>query len=362
MTKSKSKFKIKYSKTSIIIRIILSLFLVTAIFLVVAFRVPISRKIYKWDATFEGEADFSVHFIDVGQGDASLIEFDDGKNMLIDCGPKSAAGRLVEYIQNLGINTIDYFLVTHADADHIGGGVKIFQSFEIKNFYRPMMRSYSETEPSEYPLQPNAKAGNTYDDFINVSYGEEGVKMFYTDSSTKIEGENYTVNVLYPDGVYKDTNATSAVLQANLNGKKFLFTGDAGISEEMKMISKYAATLKTDVLKVGHHGSSTSTSDAFLSYVEPDFAVISVGAKNPYGHPHEEVINRLNTFNIATFTTAELGSIVFETQNGQIYTSVGRGKMIDYALIAGILGFILLLVWGIPDFGHKSSQKKVVKK
>lgn len=360
MTKHKSKFKIKYSKTSIIIRIVLSLFLVTAIFLVVGLREPISRKLYKWDETVEGSADFSLHFIDVGQGDASLIEFDDGKNMLIDCGPRTAASGLVDYIKNLGITTIDYFLVTHADADHIGGGVKIFQNFEIKNFYRPMMLSRSETEPSEYPHQP--KPSDTYDDLISIYYEEDGAEMFYTDASTKIVGENYTVNVLYPDGIYQDTNETSAVVQADLKGKKFLFTGDAGTSEETKMIALYGSDLKSDVLKVGHHGSKSSTSDAFLSYVDPDFAVISVGAKNSYGHPNKEVVDKLNAANITTFTTSEYGSIVFETQNGNIYTSVGKGKMIDYALIAGILGFILLLVWGVPDFRNKSSQKKVVKK
>ena len=354
----KVKVKKIYSKGSLIARLIISIFLIAAICLIIGFRTEISKRVYHWDSRLEGEADFSVHYIDVGQGDATLIEFDDGKNMLIDCGPRSSADSLVSYIQNLEIQTIDYFLLTHADEDHVGGGVKIFDNFEIKNFYRPLTRSLSESEPEDYYVHDTI----VYDNVIRAFYEEEGAKMFYAAEATNIVGENYVVKIIYPDKSYSDTNATSAVLHAELGGTKFLFMGDAAHAQETKIIKKYGSSLKADVLKVGHHGAKTSTSTNLLSCVDPDYAVISAGEGNKYGHPTEEVLNNLKQYNVAYFTTIDYGNIVFKTKDGKIYTGIEQGKMIDYALIVAILGVILLIVWGIPDFKKKKQPTRENKK
>lgn len=342
----------KYSKTSLIIRIMISIILIALIGVVVGLREEISRKVYNWGAVVENP-DFVVHYIDVGQGDATLIQFDDGKNMLIDCGPTSSSDELVEYLNNEEVEIIDYFLITHPDADHIGGGVRIFQEFQVKNFYRPMFASASEENLQDYPVHDT----QIYDKVLNAFYSEEGAQMFYTsDALNAIEGVNYQVNFLYPDTVYSDTNACSAVLQIELDGFKFLFMGDAEITEENKIIQEYGFSLKSDILKVGHHGAKTSTSEQLLSYVQPYYAVISVG-KNSYGHPSSEVISNLTKFNVNYFTTIDDGNISISIKNGSLMVGESQGQMIDYALITVILAMILFITWGLPDFKRKKPSK-----
>ena len=125
-----------FSKVSLIVRIIISVFLIAAIALTILYKEEISKKVYNWSGETSIEnADFEVHFIDVGQGDSTLIKLDDGKNMLVDCGPKASREKLVNYLNDQKVETIDYFLLTHADADHVGGGKAVFENFAIKNFF-----------------------------------------------------------------------------------------------------------------------------------------------------------------------------------------------------------------------------------
>lgn len=340
----------KYSKTSLIIRLIISLFLVAAITAIILYKEDISRKVYNWSsATSLENPEFEVHAIDVGQGDATLIKFNDGKNMLIDCGPKSARESLVTYLNSQNVSTIDYFLLTHADADHVGGGVAVFENFEIKNFYRPMTLASCESEPASYPTYDT----QIYSQVITAYKNEDGANMFYNSDAISITGEDYTVNLLYPDGVYSENNDSSAVIMANLGGKKFLLMGDAEIKVENKLVEEYGSQLKCDVLKVGHHGAKTSTGEKLLGTAKPTYATISVG-KNSFGHPTQEALTNLKNYNVQYFTTIECGSIVFDVGQGKLVCSAGGGKMIDYALICSILGVILLLTWGIPELNRKS--------
>lgn len=342
----------KYSKLSLIVRMIISVFLIAAIALVIVFKEDISRKVYKWsDETALENPEFEVHVIDVGQGDSTLIKLDDGKTMLVDCGPKSAKGNLVTYLSSQNVSTIDYFLLTHADADHVGGGVAVFENFEIKNFYRPMMLASCETSPETYPTHDTL----TYSEVISAFHNEEGANMFYNSDAITITGENYTIKLLYPDAVYSANNDTSAVIQASLGDKKFLLMGDAEIKIENKLVDELGSSLKCDVLKIGHHGAKTSTGEKLLGAARPTYAAISVG-KNSFGHPTQEALTNLKNYNVQYFTTQEYGSIVFDVGNGKLVCSAGGGKMIDYALICSILGFALLLTWGVPD-----AKKKTVK-
>ena len=346
-----------YSKTSLIIRIVISIILIALIGVVIGLREEISRKVYNWGEAIESP-DFVVHYIDVGQGDATLIEFDDGKNMLIDCGPTSAADELVDYLNQQQVETIDYFLITHPDADHVGGGVHIFQQFQVKNFYRPMYASASEANLQDYPVHETL----IYDNVINAAYAEIGSQMFYSSTAlSPIEGEKYQVNFLYPDQAYSSTNASSAILQIELDGFKFLFMGDAEIAQENKIIDEYGYSLRADVLKVGHHGASTSTSEELLAYVSPYYAIISVG-ENSYGHPSQEVISNLTKYNVNYFTTMDEGSITISIKNGALVVGKNQGKMIDYALITVILAMILFITWGVPDFKRKKRASKDIKK
>lgn len=350
-TAQKLKYKLgKYSKTSLIIRCVVSVFLIAAIALVIVFKKDISRKIYHWSAeTSFDNPDFEVHIIDVGQGDATLIKLDDGKNMLVDCGPKSAKESLVTYLSSQNVSTIDYFLLTHADADHVGGGVAVFENFEIKNFYRPMMLASCESEPAEYPTHNT----QIYSQVIAAYKNETGASMFYNSDAISITGENYTINLLYPDAVYSENNDSSAVIKADLGGKKFLLMGDAEIKVENKLVEEYGSSLKCDVIKIGHHGAKTSTGEKLLSVAKPTYAAISVG-KNSFGHPTQEALTNLKNNNVQYFTTQECGSIVFDVKSGELVCSAGGGQMIDYALICSVLGVILLLTWGIPDLKRKN--------
>lgn len=371
----KLKYKLgKYSKTSLIIRFVVSVFLIAAMALVIVFKEDISRKIYNWSTeTSLDNPDFEVHIIDVGQGDATLIKLDDGKNMLVDCGPKSAKESLVTYLNSQNVSTIDYFLLTHADADHVGGGVAVFENFEIKNFYRPMMLASCESEPAGYPTHSTL----IYSQVITAYQNETGANMFYNSDAISITGENYTINLLYPDAVYSENNDTSAVIKADLGGEKFLLMGDAEIKVENKLVDEYGSSLKCDVIKVGHHGAKTSTGEKLLATAKPTYAAISVGKKNSFGHPTQEALTNLKNYNVQYFTTIECGSIVFDVGQGKLVCSAGGGQMIDYALICSILGVILFLTWGVPELkrretiedggksqntGKKASTKKEIKK
>lgn len=371
----KLKYKLgKYSKTSLIIRFVVSVFLIAAMALVIVFKEDISRKIYNWSTeTSLDNPDFEVHIIDVGQGDATLIKLDDGKNMLVDCGPKSAKESLVTYLNSQNVSTIDYFLLTHADADHVGGGVAVFENFEIKNFYRPMMLASCESEPAGYPTHSTL----IYSQVITAYQNETGANMFYNSDAISITGENYTINLLYPDAVYSENNDTSAVIKADLGGEKFLLMGDAEIKVENKLVDEYGSSLKCDVIKVGHHGAKTSTGEKLLATAKPTYAAISVGKKNSFGHPTQEALTNLKNYNVQYFTTIECGSIVFDVGQGKLVCSAGGGQMIDYALICSILGVILFLTWGGPELkrretiedggksqntGKKASTKKEIKK
>lgn len=354
MKKLNFKFN-HYSKLSVLIRIILSLVFVALIILVVVFRVEISKKIYHW-GDYVAEGNIFVHFIDVGQGDATLIEFDDGSTMLIDAGPKSSSDDLVNYINNLGISTIDYFLITHPDADHVGGGIKIFENFQINNFYRPMISSVSEKDTSSYPVHDTG----TYDEIIQAYLNEENCNLFYNSDAVSIIGDNYSVNIIYPDGVYEDTNDSSAICFIKIYDFKFLFMADADTKIESKLIEIYGYELQADVLKVGHHGAETSTSEEFLEVVKPNYAVISVG-ENDYGHPSEKVLELLDLENVKYFITYESGNIVASVSQALLNFDSNTGKMIDYATIVVVLSLIILLVWGIPDFWNKNQRKKDIK-
>ncbi len=356
---SQKKLKLSYSKSSLVWRICLSLVLIGLIFVVIFLRVPISKWIYHWDDSSVENADFCVEYIDVGQGDSSLIKFDDGKTMLIDCGPKASSATLVRELKNQNVETIDYFLLTHPDADHVGGGAQIFSEFNVKNFYRPMFLSASEEKDKNYPIYSTA----IYDEVISAFYREQGALQFFTNVSLpSIKGENYVVNflapiVVNPDPNQTDTNALSAVVDIKLNGQSFLFMADAESEQERELVQTYGGLLKTNVLKVGHHGSSTSTTKDLLEKAQPQYAIISCGKNNSYGHPSSQTVERLEQAQAKIYQTSLLGNIIFSVKDGVLYPG-GEGKMIDYALISVLLGVGVLLVWGIHFPKRKNKSKK----
>lgn len=244
-----------------------------------------------------------VHYIDVGQADSIFIELPDSKNMLIDAGNNPDGELVVDYIKNLGYSKIDYIIGTHPHEDHIGGMDNVIDSFEIGNVYLP------KTDPGQTPTT------KTYESVL-TSIQNKGLKITAAKSGVSIfSSDSLKADFIAPNSdSYENLNNYSAVIKLTYGSNSFLFTGDAEKNSE----SEITADIKADVLKVGHHGSSTSTSDSFLQKVDPSYAVISVGTNNKYGHPAAETIETLQNAGVKIYRTDELGSILITSDGNNI--------------------------------------------
>ncbi len=265
------------------------------------------------------EGELAVHFLDVGQADAILV-VDGDKTLMIDTGdwPNGEDKEyMLNYIEDLGITVIDYLVLTHPDADHIGGAPEVINTFTVKNCIMPNATKTSATfEKTISALEDNN---------VNVIPPEPG-----DDYTLK----NATFRILAPlSEEYKDSNDYSVVLRLQYGERSILFTGDAEKGSEAEIVEKYtSADLSADVLKVSHHGSTTSTTQRFLELVDPDYAVISCGVGNSYGHPHDEVIERLTEKEIEILRTDEDGTIVLTTDGESLNFTKLEKRSEDSAL------------------------------
>lgn len=234
-----------------------------------------------------------VHFIDVGQGDAILVTAPNDKIMLIDAGNNGDGKIIIDYLRRLGLEKIDVLIGTHPHADHLGGLDEVIRKFQIGSIYLPR-------------VSHNTK---TYEEVL-LAIKEKGLKINEAKGGLTLDlGPSVTGKILAPNkGSYDDLNDYSVVVKISFGENSFLFTGDAEALSEKEMLAANH-DLKADILKVGHHGSSTSTSSEFLKAVAPDFAVISVGKDNSYNHPHKTVLNRLNNAHIKIYRTDQHGDI-----------------------------------------------------
>ncbi|WP_336788466.1 ComEC/Rec2 family competence protein [Paenibacillus sp. MMO-177] len=244
----------------------------------------------------------SVYFLDVGQGDATYIKTPNGDDILIDGGNNKYGDTVVDDLKKLGVDDIEIMISTHPDADHVGGMDTILSAFKVEAVYAPKVSHTTQTFKDFLTAVKNEK--------LTIKEAKAGVTL-------PLKG--ITATFVGPTKEYakSDLNDWSAVLRV-VNGKNsFLFTGDAEQKSEADMISS-KATLKSDVLKVGHHGSDTSSSTAFIKAVAPKYAVISVGAKNSYGHPTATTLNTLKTANATVYRTDKSGTITFVSDGTKI--------------------------------------------
>lgn len=242
-----------------------------------------------------------VNYIDVGQGDSELIQVN-GKNLLIDAGPNESIDKLMSYLNKQNIKKIDYVIATHPDEDHIGGMSSVIKKYDIGEFYAPKKLTNTRTFEN---MVTSLKSKN-----LKINAGKAGMDLDL--------GKNVTCQMLAPNNdKYKDTNNYSIVIKITYGESKFLFTGDAEKISETEMLSKNF-DLSADVLKVGHHGSSSSSSKEFLDKVNPKIAVISCGKNNKYGHPHHETLTELKNRKVQIYRTDVDGSIVLLSDGKKI--------------------------------------------
>lgn len=254
-----------------------------------------SKESENVNSNFQAGDTLTVNFLDVGQGDSEFIQLPDGKCMLIDAGVSESAGKIASKISELGYEKIDYLIATHPHADHIGGMKRIVENFEIGEIYMP--KASTNTKTFENLLQAISDKG------LSINTAKAG-KVLYESDDLKIE-------FLAPiSDSYKDLNNYSAVIRLQYGNNVFLFTGDAEELAEGEILSAYSkSALKADVLKVGHHGSSTASSADFINTVSPKYAVIELGEGNTYNHPHKEAINNLNAVGAEILRTDLNGTI-----------------------------------------------------
>ena len=250
---------------------------------------------------------FQVVFFDIGQGDAALIRFADGRKMLVDCGPDkkilAKLGRTLPFYDR----TIDYLLATHPDLDHYGGCVDVLKNYQVKEIitngrkkeYDPYWRVWDEAVKNE---GANIKIINNPEEWVIAS---STLRFLSPDSSLSV------------DVGADDSNNYSIVFRLVNDWASFLFTGDMEQPLENALVQKYCSSssticpaLQANILKVGHHGSDSSSGEDFLNMVNPDRAIISVG-KNRYGHPSLRVLKKLERAGAEILITGETGDIKF---------------------------------------------------
>lgn len=248
-----------------------------------------------------------VAYLDIGQGDSIYIEAPNGKQMLIDAGPGPVVLSKLSEVMPFADRSLDLVLATHTDADHIGGFPSVLDKYKVGQIVENGADNTTKTYKN---LEQKIKEKN-----IKKLVARRGMKIILD------KDKNIYFDVLFPDRDISnlDSNDGSIVGKLVYGNESFMFTGDATkLTENLIMDNESKATLHSNVLKLGHHGSKHSTSDAWLKNVNPDIAIISAGLKNRYGHPHQEVIDKLNDTHIPYLSTYQKGTIIFKTDGMSI--------------------------------------------
>ena len=313
--------------------------------------------------------DLKVHFVDVGQGDCIILELPDGKNVLIDAG-EDKFDELDHYIKNsTSVDKFDFVILTHGDSDHVGNMDKVLQNYEVKYVYRPHVKytgsKYSFDDSFNQGGSKNTKSSVAYGDFLNClkneTYTENGETKqtgweFFTHNSDfagKISYQNeiyeYYFDFLtprvesYTQINYANANDYSPILKFSYCGVDVMFTGDAegGVAgdAEDEFVDFYKNVtdldLDVDILKVSHHGSKTSTTQAFLDIVKPEHSVIQCGYDNEYDHPRQDTLDRLVSMGSSIFRNDTHGDILLTIKSSGTFTFTPQIINPDNVLVGG---------------------------
>lgn len=283
---------------------------------------------------------FSVNFLDVGEGDAIFINFNDGKTMLIDCAEKSERNleTIEKYLDAYAADSLDYLILTHPDGDHVGNAAEILDTYSVKTAFIPDLKE-PEKFNAYYPsyIKIKEKGIDKVSATGNVICGEDYTMVFLSPDAKGTTGSAYdAVNSSVAPSA-DDINDLSPIIYLDYEGIRFVFTGDAGFSQEETaidnvetgLIKRYlkragredANLTDVDFLKVAHHGAADASGSEFLQMLTPQNAVISVGGDNSYGHPKQETLNRIMDANeyCNVYLTSEKGTVsVLVDENGQV--------------------------------------------
>lgn len=299
------------------------IFLLALSFIIFSLTIAFGSKIFPnsglptWDDIFEAvgfrekgdETEFplSVHFIDVGQGDAIFVKSDFG-NFLVDSGEYGNAEKVLSHIKSYGVNNLDYIFATHYHTDHIGSMSDIIDNIGVKKFIVPdiPVEKLPTTKSFEHMLR---------------SIERKNIQTVIAIPGDRFDLGELIIEVLGPISRNSGMNDLSLVLKITYGEISFLFSGDAESKAEVELVES-GANLKANVLKAPHHGSKTSSTARFMNSVKPDMVVISCGRDNSYGHPHKNVLQRYDRIGAKVLRTDYYGNII-------VYTD---GKKIDYVL------------------------------
>lgn len=243
-----------------------------------------------------------ISYLDVGQGDATYIKVND-MDILIDAGSKSDVDKLMKQLEEKNIDDFEIVVSTHPHEDHIGGMTKVLQTYKVESFYMPKVEHSTKT--FENMIKEVEKQG------LKVKVLKEGVNIDV--------GEGALLETFSPtQDSYSNLNNYSPIMKLTFGNNSFLFTGDAEKDVEAEVLSKYKDKLDSDVIKFGHHGSSTSSSQSFIEAVSPDYGIISCGVDNSYGHPHKEILKLIQDMNIEAYRTDTQGQITVISDGNSI--------------------------------------------
>jgi competence protein ComEC len=265
----------------------------------------------KKQAPLEGRL-LKVHFIDVGQGDSILVQTPDGRNVLVDAGDEGSGDTVVRYLLSKGVHRIDLLVITHPHSDHIGGLPRVLDEFGV-----------SRILDAGYP-----HGSRTYRDVLSIIESRKIDYKVIQDFRNPEVGTMVGFDVLWPPPDYRvgresELNNGSIVLRLSYDTVSVLLTGDIQGETEGRLLAD-RQDLRSTILKVAHHGSEYSTSNEFLQVVKPDFAVISVGRGNDYGHPAKDTLERLAAAGAQVFRTDENGTVVFTSDGTNVQVSTER--------------------------------------
>lgn len=348
MGKNNSKKELKKATNKLVAskyRIIICVILLCATLVSLFFASKLEYLLMlKPDLSVIAEDAFEVHFVSVGQGDCVLVRFPNEKTMIIDAGPPKGKDDMVNYIDNVFFaeseKVFDYAVLTHSDADHSGNMQYIIENYKINNFYRP--RAYATG------VEPKSTGGisvttQTYKGVIKALYAADIENVYFNDEENLYindeQGNRLVTWYTHDTSSVTDNNQYSPIMVISSYDKHICVTGDAGKETEIEVVNKYNMP-DVDVLKLGHHGSYTSTDYTFLETITPEYAVVCVG-ENSYGHPHEDTLKTLIKYD-QNYNKTTYSELLTTLDDGNIICYINDNVDIEFTFVDDVNDYIFI--------------------